>query len=121
MGAEASAPLLAWFVVTEGPGAPRGQVFTLQRETLIGRKGGQIVLAGDECISGQHAKVRLESGGEDEEKQAFVLYDLASANGTFAGNRHQYRDNPAYRYELQDGDFVLLGETTLVFKQVDLK
>jgi hypothetical protein len=121
MRPEAAAPLLAWLAVTEGPGAPRGQVFTLQRETIIGRKAGQIVLAGDAYVSGQHAKVRLELSEEDEEKEAFVLYDLASANGTFVGSRADYRDNQVYRYELEDGDFILVGETTLVFKQVELE
>jgi pSer/pThr/pTyr-binding forkhead associated (FHA) protein len=120
MRPEATAPLLAWLAVTEGPGAPRGQVFTLQQETLIGRKVGQIVLAGDAFVSGQHAKVRLERSEEDEERQVFVLYDLASANGTFAGDQEDYRDTQVYRHELEDGDFILLGETTLVFKQVKL-
>ena len=121
MQPEAAAPLLAWLAVTEGPGAPRGQVFTLQRETLIGRKVGQIVLAGDAYVSGQHAKVRLERSEEDEDKQVFVVYDLASANGTFVGDRAAYRDNKVYRHELEDGDFILIGETTLVFKQVELE
>lgn len=119
--AETSAPLLAWLAVTHGPGAPRGQVFTLQRETVIGRKAGQIVLGGDPSVSSQHAKVRLEASEGDDGRQAFVLYDLASANGTFAGGREAYRDNQIYRYELEDGDFLLLGETTLVFKQVELQ
>lgn len=118
MRPEAAAPLLAWLAVIEGPGAPRGQTFTLQLETVIGRKAGQIVLAGDAYVSGQHAKVRLERSAEDEEKQVFVLYDLASANGTFVGGREDYRENQVYRHELEDGDFILLGETTLVFKQV---
>jgi pSer/pThr/pTyr-binding forkhead associated (FHA) protein len=93
----------------------------LQRETLVGRKEGHIVLAGDPSVSGQHAKVRLEPTESDSDRQSFVLYDLASANGTFAGEKGEYRDNRVYRYELKDGDFVLLGETTLVFKQVELE
>lgn len=120
MRQEAPAPLLAWLAVIEGPGGPRGQVFALDRETIIGRKGGQIVLAGDSYVSGQHARVRLESSETDEGTHTFVLYDLASANGTFAGDRETYQDNQVYRYELEDGDFVLVGETTLVFKQVEL-
>ena len=121
-----SAPpsLLAWLAVVEGPGMPRGQVFTLQRETLVGRTAGQVVLSGDSHVSAQHAKIRLEtSAGEEEgegreKRQVFVLYDLASTNGTFVGSRDEYRDNQVYRKELQDGDFVLFGETTLVFKEV---
>jgi len=118
MGSPAPPPLLAWLAVVEGPGASGGQVFTLQRESLIGRKSGQVILAGDMCISGQHAKIRLEPSEEDAQKQVFVLYDLASANGTFAGKREEYRDRRVYRHELHDGDFILIGETTLVFKQV---
>ena len=121
-----SAPpsLLAWLAVVEGPGMPRSQVFALQRETLVGRTAGQIVLSGDSHVSAQHAKIRLEtSAGEEgdegkEKKQVFVLYDLASTNGTFVGSRDEYRDNQVYRKELQDGDFILFGETTLVFKEV---
>jgi pSer/pThr/pTyr-binding forkhead associated (FHA) protein len=116
-----STPLLAWLAVTEGPGAPRGQVYTLQEETVIGRKVGQILLSNDAYVSGQHAKIRLEYSEADEDKQVFVLYDLASANGTFAGDREDYEDNQVYRHELEDGDFLLLGETTLVFKQVDIE
>lgn len=118
IGPPPSAPLLAWLAVAEGPGASRGQVFTLQRETTIGRQNTQIALPGDVYISGQHAKVRLEPSEEDEEKQVFVLYDLASSNGTFAGDRDEYRDRRIYRHELHDGDFIFIGETTLVFKQV---
>jgi hypothetical protein len=118
MGPAAPPPLLAWLAVAEGPGANRGQVFTLERETLVGRAAGQIMLSGDPHVSAQHAKVRLEPSEEDEEKQIFVLYDLASRNGTFAGDKEEYRDRQVYRHELKDGDYVLIGETTLVFKQV---
>ena len=90
----------------------------MQRETVIGRTAGQVVLSADAYASAEHAKIRLETGEDDEEKQVLVLYDLASANGTFAGSRDDYRDNQVYRYELKDGDFILIGETTLVFKQV---
>jgi hypothetical protein len=121
MRSEAPAPLLAWLAVVEGPGGSRGQVFTLQQETVVGRKAGQIVLAGDTYISAQHAKVRLERSEEGEDNQVFVLYDLASANGTFAGSREDFRDNQVYRHELEDGDFILFGETVLVFKQVRLE
>jgi hypothetical protein len=118
MGPAAPPPLLAWLAVTEGPGANRGQVFTLERETLIGRAAGQITLSGDPHVSAQHAKVRLEPSEKDEEEQVFVLYDLASRNGTFAGDKEEYRDHQVYRHELTDGDYILVGETTLVFKQV---
>ena len=118
MGRPAPPSLLAWLAAVEGPGASRGQVFTLQRETVIGRAAGQVALPGDAYVSAEHAKIRMEPNEEDEEEQVMVLYDLASANGTFAGDRDGYRDNQIYRYVLKDGDFILIGETTLVFKKV---
>lgn len=120
MGPETTASLLAWLAVVQGPGATRGRVFTLERETVIGRKSGQVVLSNDAYVSGQHAKIRLEASDAGEKKQSFVLYDLVSANGTFAGERGDYRDNRVHRHHLKDGDFILVGETTLVFKQVEL-
>jgi pSer/pThr/pTyr-binding forkhead associated (FHA) protein len=89
----------------------------LATETIVGRAGGDFIL-NDPAISGQHLKIKLETLGEDE--QAFVLYDMASSNGTFAGDRETYQDDTSrvYRHVLQDGDFILVGKTTLVFKQV---
>ena len=118
MGPPAAEPLLAWLAVTDGPGAPRGHVFTLQPETVIGRTVGQVLLANDPFVSSQHAKIRREPSEEDADTQVLVLYDMASANGSFVGSEEDYRDQQVYRQELRDGDYVLIGETTLVFKQV---
>ena len=118
MGPPAAEPLLAWLAVTGGQGAPRGQVFTLQPETTIGRTMGQILLANDSFVSSQHAKIRREPSEDDPDQQVLVLYDMASANGSFVGSKEDYRDRQVYRQELQDGDHILIGETTLVFKQV---
>ena len=109
---------LAWLGTVSGPGAERGRTFTLRPETVIGRVTGDILLGGDSTISAQHAKVRLEQkegGAEDE--QVWMFYDLASANGTFVGTRQNYREESsrAYRRELKQGDYILIGETTLVF------
>jgi hypothetical protein len=109
---------LAWLGVVSGPGAERGRTFTLLPETIIGRNAGDMLLRGDPTVSSQHAKVRLEpKEGGMEGEQAFVLYDLASANGTYAGTRENYSDDSSrvYRYELNNGDYVLLGETVLTF------
>lgn len=118
MGPAPSAPLLAWLAVTDGPGAPRGQVFTLQPETVIGRTTGQILLTPDPFVSSQHAKIRREPSEDNPDEQVLVLYDMASANGSFVGSKEDYRESQVYRQELEDGDYVLIGETTLVFKQV---
>jgi hypothetical protein len=109
---------LAWLGVVSGPGAERGRAFTLLPETIIGRNAGDMLLSGDSTVSGQHAKVRLEpKEGGAEGEQVFVLYDLASANGTYAGTRENYSDDSSrvYRYELNNGDCILLGETVLTF------
>lgn len=118
MSAPAPQIPLAWLGVVSGPGAERGRAFVLRPETIVGRAAGDVVLGGDTTISAQHIKVRLEpkeGGAEDE--QVFMLYDLASANGTFVGARENYRQDSSrvYRRELHDHDYILLGETTLVF------
>jgi hypothetical protein len=108
---------LAWLVVVEGVGGRRGAVKALASETIVGRASGDLIL-NDPAISGQHLKIKLEALGEDE--QAFVLYDMASSNGTYVGGRETYQadESRVYRHVLQDGDFILVGKTTLVFKQV---
>ena len=109
---------LAWLGVVSGPGAERGQTFVLRAETVVGRSNGDWALSGDATLSSQHIRVRLEpkeGGAEDE--QVFILYDLASANGTTVGTKDNYREGSrrVYRCELHGGDYILLGETTLVF------
>ena len=109
---------LAWLGVVSGPGAERGQTFVLRAETVVGRANGDYALSDDATLSSQHIRVRLEpkeGGAEDE--QVFMLYDLASANGTYVGTKDNYREDSSrvYRCELHAGDYVLLGETTLVF------
>lgn len=111
---------LAWVAIVEGRGGKRGTVFTLKPETVIGRAYGDFLLSGDPTVSSQHAKIRLEPK-EEGEGEVFVLYDLASANGTYVGTKETFRDESSrvYRHELKDGDYLLLGETALVFKQVE--
>jgi alanyl-tRNA synthetase len=109
---------LAWLGVVSCPGAERGRTFVLLPETIIGRNAGDVLLSGDPTVSGQHAKVRLEPKEDGVEgEQVFVLYDLASANGTYAGTRENYREDNSrtFRCELHDGDYILLGETVLTF------
>ena len=118
MSAPAPQIPLAWLAVVSGPGAERGRAFVLRPETVVGRAAGEVILGGDTTISAQHVKVRLEpKEGGTEDEQVFMLYDLASANGTFVGTRENYRQDSSrvYRRELHDHDYILLGETTLVF------
>ena len=109
---------LAWLGVVSGPGAERGQTFVLRAETVVGRSNGDWALSGDVTLSSQHIRVRLEpKEGGAEGEQVFILYDLASANGTYVGTKDNYREDSrrVYRCELRGGDYILLGETTLVF------
>jgi hypothetical protein len=120
MSAPAPQIPLAWLGVVSGPGAKRGTTFVLGVETVVGRAAGEALLGGDNTISSQHVKVRLEpkeGGAEDE--HVFMLYDLASANGTYVGTRDNYQEasSRVYRRELCNGDYILVGETTLVFLQ----
>lgn len=99
------APAVAWLV----PQPPRGSrwQFPLQaRRNVIGRDGVRCqVVLDDPTVSAEHAAIVFEHG-------RFVLYDLASTNGTFLnGQRIQ-------RQMLYDGDEIRLGNSVLVFKKV---
>ncbi len=114
---------LAWLAVVEGPGAPRGEVFRLGSDTVIGRvSGNSIVLNGDPAISSRHLKIKLETSEEDAEQKVFVLYDQGSANGTYVGEYQECKaaEQKVYRHVLEDGEFLLVGETLLVFKEVNV-
>lgn len=113
---------LAWLAVVEGPGGQRGQVFRLGPDTVLGRTGNNhIPLSGDRAVSSRHLKIKLEESEEDPEQKVFVLYDQGSSNGTFVGSYEACKaaENRVYRQVLEDGDFLLIGETILVFKAVD--
>lgn len=117
---ERPSPVFAWLVVVEGPDRKSiGTVHTLHPEnTAIGRvRGNQIVLH-DETVSAQHARIRCET--REGQEPVYFLFDMGSRNGCQVGSRDTYRneENRVYRHELKDGDYLLLGETTLVFKRV---
>ena len=48
------------------------------------------------------------------------IEDIGSRNGIYAGDKENYKEEEkrVYRHELTDGDYLLVGETTLVFKEV---
>jgi pSer/pThr/pTyr-binding forkhead associated (FHA) protein len=118
--AERPTPVFAWLVVVNGP--DRGSIGVVHNlhpdTTTIGRVAGNTVVLRDETCSGQHARIRIEA--QEEQESAFVLYDMGSRNGTFVGDKETYKDDESrtYRHALQDGDYVLVGETTLVFKRL---
>lgn len=97
-------PPMAWLVITSGP--RMGTDFRLRGITNIGRDSTiNDIILNDETVSAEHARIKLEGG-------QFVLYDLASKNGTFV-NKERIQ-----RWPLLDDDEITIGETSFVFKQV---
>jgi hypothetical protein len=115
-------PSFAWLVLVSGaPNNPLiGKIFEIKSEgvTTVGRVQGNDILLPDPTCSSQHARIRQEP--DEDGNAVYVLYDMASSNGTFAGPKESYKEDVSrvYRHVLQDGDYVLIGETTLVFKRV---
>jgi hypothetical protein len=89
--------------ITRGSG--EGQVFNLSMESAvsIGRAPTNDIPVNDNAVSGEHCRIRPESG-------AFVLLDLQSTNGTFVNEKR------IERHRLSEGDVVRVGETQLLFK-----
>lgn len=102
-------PSFAWLVVLNGPWA--GHLFRINpKGTVIGRDGRSDIILDEDAVSSLHAKVRSE--GETDGRPNFFIQDLASTNGTFVNGES------VVKAQLADGDRVLVGQTTLVFKQV---
>lgn len=101
---EAPAGPLAWFILKSPPHV--GKEFRLQTVTTVGRDPAlnDIVLQ-DPAVSRQHAKVKLEEGH-------FVIYDLASENGTFVNGEK------VLRQVLKDKDLLRFGQTEVVFMEI---
>lgn len=118
--AERPTPVFAWLVVVDGPDRNSvGMVHTLHPDTTtIGRVAGNRIALRDETVSAQHARIRREA--KEGAEPVFALFDMGSRNGIFVGDRETYKseENRVYRHELQDGDYLLMGETTLVFKKL---
>ena len=117
---ERPVPVFAWLVVVDSPDRNTiGAVHTLHPDTTtIGRMAGNQIALHDETVSAQHARIRHEV--KEGQEPVFALFDLGSRNGIFVGDRQTYRaeESRVYRHELKDGDYLLLGDTTLVFKKV---
>jgi len=97
-------PRLAWLVVRSGPRL--GREFRLGKVTNIGRDATlNDIVIDDPAMSRQHARIRLE---DDQ----FVLYDLASLNGTFVN------DEQVQKRALVDGDMIKMGETLFTFMEI---
>jgi len=97
-------PQLAWLI--QRSGSRVGKEFRLGEVTNIGRDASQNDVVIDEpSVSRQHARIRLEAG-------RFVLYDLASSNGTFV-NGQQIQKQP-----LLEGDTIRFGNVDFAFMEI---
>lgn len=97
---------MAWLVVQGGSVVGKQYGLTTTGRNIVGRDGTRSdFIINDDMMSGQHAQVRFENG-------QYVVYDLASTNGTYVNNRR------VQRQPLMDNDVVRLGNTQLVFKAV---
>lgn len=94
---------MAWLVLQDGP--HEGREFRLGEVTTIGRIGDNDIVLDDTAVSRRHAKIRLEDG-------AFTIYDLGATNPT------EVNGQEIGKHQLVDGDRIKIGETKLVFKQV---
>ena len=117
---EQAPPIFAWLVVVDGPDRNAiGVVHSLHPDTTtLGRVAGNRIVLQDETVSAQHARIRRET--KEGKDPIFALFDMGSRNGIFVGDKDTYQEeeNRVYRHELKDGDYLLMGETTLVFKRL---
>lgn len=92
--------------VKEGP--RRGKFYPIKHGTVIGRKEGSLILT-DPKVSSRHAKFTVE---DDD----FLIWDLASANGTYV-NGKKIRGAT----ELNENDVIKIGDTVFVVKLLEPK
>ena len=74
-----------------------------EKQVYFGRKDTNDFILKDEGASRIHAYISYE-------RHRHVLRDAGSLNGTFVNKK------PITRYELRDGDKILIGNTVLVYK-----
>ena len=103
---DACKPIFGWLVVIEGQDP--------WHESKIHDEEGQLFLGtGDECqlklqdekLSKLHASIRLKDG-------KLTIADLDTSTGTMLN------DKPITKSDLEDGDIVKFGETTLKFRRL---
>ena len=95
--------LLGWIVPLQGPN--KGELFTLQPNTVIGTTPDCTIVLQDKFMSSKHAEIKVENG-------MWVLRDTGSTNGTYVNNKR------IDRHELVDNDFIKFGSAMCKFKSL---
>lgn len=97
--------------LVEASGIRAGLAHRLGHETVVGRESDRVtILVDDQTVSKTHAKIRLED-------HRFVLYDLASKNGTSV-TRDGQKQSVNAPFALTEGDYVELGKHGFIFMEV---
>ncbi len=93
-------------VVLSSPIYPPGTLVRLRRDVTFGREGdNDVVLDGDDYVSGHHARVVVRDG-------ARYVEDLGSTNGTHVAGHALVAE-----HRLRVGDEVRVGETELRYEE----
>jgi len=102
---------IAWLAILKSPTADIHQIFRLDALRMeLGRTFDAPIFVDDKTVSSRHAAIRYE---RVEDRFEFVLYDLASTNGSFVNGAN------VHMAVLKDDDRIRVGETELVFKKVE--
>jgi len=101
---DSAEPVLAYLIVKSG--TRTGTNYPLKKSIIkIGRDQGNDIIIDDKKSSREHAKLKMEDG-------KFVLYDLASSNGTYVNGVKIQNQS------IMDSDEIQIGDSVLVFKKV---
>ena len=105
---EAGPQPLAWLVIVGGPYA--GHLFRIEPAgSVIGRDPACEIAVDDGAVSRRHARVR---SSEEEGESTYIVHDLDSENHTWVNGEQ------VTKQMLKDNDYIKVGQTELVFKQV---
>ena len=92
-------------------GARIGHVYRLGLDvTDLGRDADNDIVIDDDKVSEEHTRIRVDEEGR------FVVWDLASTNGTYVNGERITAATP-----ITENDEVMLGQTVLVLKTLDLE
>ena len=98
-----------WLIMKTGTRV--GHVYRLGLDvTDLGRDADNDIVVDDDRVSEEHTRIRVDEEGR------FVVWDLASTNGTYVNGERITAATP-----ITENDEVMLGQTVLVLKTLDLE